>query len=131
MIFGMNSAPVGMRPYPLCVVCDALTYTEPCAERTRLYYSGNIDQAIAKDGDVVLYREKDAASVECLGCLKSRVACGELTFDTARTQLYVDSGNVYARITGGRANQVIELIASITLNSGKEIHLNKSILIER
>jgi len=132
MIIGLNTAPVGMIMYPLCAVCTELTHKDFCQEKTRVFRTDDVDLVVHRGNDYAIYREKDAVDVQCLGCLKNySTSCNEFSFDNGRYLLFVEDGNVYVRIAGGRINQVIEIIASVVLDTGREIPLNIKIIIER
>ena len=129
---GLNTAPLALRPFPRCDTCTGqLTATSICHPRIRVFRPDSVDFVLELGDDIAIYEEKDAVSVSCASCIEDLTSCAELTFDTGRLLLFVESGNVYARVAGGRQNQFITLRANITLSSGKIIPITTLLSIER
>jgi hypothetical protein len=131
MIIGLNTAPVGMWPYPKCTACQDLTADPACAPRYRIYRDDGVEAVLSVGADIMMYNQKDAVDAQCLDCRGQQFTCVDATFDTARLLVYAFEGNVYARIAGGRNGQIVDIAASAVLTSGKEVPLNKRIIIER
>jgi hypothetical protein len=90
-----------------------------------------VNQSVKLEEDIPLYVNKDAVDIECLGCIEARNACAYLTAADARVFLFVEGGNAYARIQNGRVGQTIDVIASVVLDTGKEIPINLKVIVER
>ncbi len=130
MIWGFNTAPLGLKPYPQCVVCEDFTFTDPCRPRNRLERPSGVDTTVARNGDVTLYIGEDALTVNCIDCIITDQPCDEITPADARVRLFIDSGNIYARIVNGRIGQIVEINAVYTTDDGQVFSLTTALLLE-
>lgn len=116
-MIGFNTAPVGLIPYPNCTVCPDLVSdddacTLPVKLRAHALHFEN------RDGFVRAYAGGDAVSVICAGCPDFGSTCSETTPADVRVQMFVENGNVYAFMKGGRKGQSVTIEGLITLNDG-------------
>ncbi len=130
MLTGFNTAPLGLKPYPYCTVCPDLSFTDPCRPRDRLERPSGVSTAVERNGDVTLYDGQDALTVSCIGCVITEQPCDEITPADARIRLFVDTGNIYARIVNGRIGQLVDINAVYTIEGGEVFILTTVLVLE-
>lgn len=123
------ATPTGVLPRPNCEECTGkLIATFECEDRSRIFRPG-VDFVLYIGQDLKIYHQKDAVSVKCRNCNNDIPDCGEYTYNTGRILLFVEDGDVFARLENGRTDQVRVLEADITLTSGKVVPITLRLYI--
>ena len=130
MITPLNTALIGIGRLPTCRTCDEIVDLTACdIEKGKRLRRPSHPALRTHDDYIVLYKTGDASSVECTGCCSTQWCGDQHTPIDARYSVFVDSGNVYARIIRGRHDQILIVKAVVTLLSGKQVSVSRTVSI--
>lgn len=137
MMMGFNTTPISEPFQRFCVVCEGGIFTPNCHPRNRVEQDAlQIDVAVTRDDDVLLYDVGNAVAVSCVGCVYSTALCADgetwMQPTPAQTQvvLYLQDGNVFAYMNGGRIGQLVEIAAVIKLQDDTLYEFKTALIIE-
>jgi len=128
MITAINVTANGLPMFSKCANCTETVVIDLsiCRQRERKNAI-----PLRKAGDVIeLYGGGDVVGVECISCLRLG-SCDYLSPFDGRFTITTSKGNAYAKIKGGRHNEVLVLSAKIHLSDGSVRQVSKTVLIQR
>jgi len=127
-MLGLNTHPIAAWLPARCGVCLTATtnYSAPCPPLGRrrndaVFFIEHTPQ------DVPLYEYGDAVSVRCREAAWRETSCEENTIFDMHATLFVDGGNVYARINPARRKQTQIFKGEVTLEDGSIVYVTRKI----